>query len=429
MTKVSVKSFGCSANIGEGEAMQGLLFESGAKLVSDRDADVIVLNVCTVKGNTAALREIKSARRNNPEKKLVIGGCVTRELAGKVKEIDSGASIITTHALKEIVLTVQRAAQGKRVETFSFSRDSKVNIPRVRHNPLVAIVPTSSGCLDTCSFCSTRLVKGRLVSYPSKDIVAEVRLAIMGGCKEIWLTGQDSGCYGFDIGTDMAELLERVVQVEGDFKVRIGMGNPRHLHTYIDRLIRIMKHDKIFKFIHLPVQSGSDDVLKAMRRQHSVDDYRALVGRLRDAIPDITISTDIIVGFPGETEEQFQDTLRFIEETRPAIVNLARFAPREGTLASKMGDQVSPDEKKRRSRILTDVFHRVAKEENRKWIGWVGNIIIVEKGLPGTMVGRNHTYKHVAIPGDWGFGEKVRVRVIDASPFALKAEPIDSALC
>ncbi len=424
MTKVCVKSFGCSANIGEGEAMQGLLDEANMRLASDENADVVVLNVCTVKGDTAALREIRHARQVNPGSKLVIGGCVTRDLAAKVRKIDAGVSIITTHSLTDIVPTVQRAVRGEHVEDFFFSRTSKAALPRVRHNPVIAIVPTSSGCLDACSFCSTRLVKGRLVSYPPEEIISEVQRAVAQGCKEIWLTGQDSGCYGFDIGTDMAKLLAKIVQVEGDFKIRIGMGNPRHLHAYLDRLIPIMKRGKVFKFIHLPVQCGNDDVLKAMRRQHTVGDYLTLVKRLRDEIPDITISTDIIVGFPGETDEQFQDTVRLVEKTRPTVVNLARFAPREGTLAAKMDGQVSGEEKKRRSRILTDVFRRIASEENRGWIGWTGEITIIENGLPGTRVGRNHAYKHVAITGSLGLGEKLRVRIVDASPFALRAEPV-----
>lgn len=428
MANVSVKSFGCSSNIAEGEAMQGLLLQSRAKLVSDNEAEVIILNVCTVKGDTTALREVRNAKQNNPGKRLIIGGCVTRELAAKIRKIDLGASIITTHALKEIVPIVEQAVQGKRVEKISFSREVKVNIPRIRRNPLIAIVPISSGCLDTCSFCSTRLVKGRLVSYPPEEILAEVRRAAMERCKEVWLTGQDNGCYGFDIGTTMAELLERIIQIDGDFKIRVGMGNPRHLRFSVNHLVSIMKHDKMFKFIHIPVQSGNEDILKAMRRQHDVDDYRTLVAKLRGAIPDITISTDIIVGFPGEEEEQFLDTVRLIKETRPAVVNLTRFVPRQGTLAATMDDRVSEDEKKRRSRILTDVFHHVASEENRKWIGWEGDITIVEKGLSGTMVGRNHAYKHIAIPGEQGLGEKVRVRIIDASPFALKAEIVKQVL-
>jgi MiaB-like tRNA modifying enzyme len=420
--KVCVKSYGCAANIAEGEMMAGLLGPSH-EIAPERDADTVVLNICTVKGDAPALREIRHARESG--KRLVIAGCITPALAGRLQRELPGAALISTHQLGRVPEAVASAGTGQALVALERSTDSKLGHPRGRKNPVIGIIPVSSGCLDACAFCSTRLVKGRLVSFPPEHILEEAKDAISEGCKELWLTGQDASCYGFDIGTDLPCLIGRLCNIPGDFRIRIGMGNPRHVPRYLDRLVAAMQHPKVFKFIHLPVQSGSSAVLKAMRRGHTAETFRELARRFREAFPDITLSTDIIVGYPGETREQFLETVALVRELQPDVLNLARFAPREGTFAATMPGQVDPVEKKARSTELAEAFAWVALDRNRRWLGRTCEVIIDEPGtLAGTMIGRNDSYKPVIVRGTYPLGARLTVRITDFTSHDLRGTPL-----
>lgn len=413
--KVHVKSYGCSANHAEAELIKGQYADS---LVDEKNADMIVVNICTVKGDKQTLKEIKKIKETYPDKKLTITGCVTPSIVNPIKKIDPTAQLVNTHhitKLNELVNT--------QTDALTQAKPIKLLKPRVRINPVVGIVPISSGCLDACAFCSTRLVKGPLFSFPPETIVKEVEKCVADGCKEIWITGQDTACYGFDRKTNLARLLQKIVKIPGEFKVRIGMGNPRHVPKYLNELIDAMKHPKIFKFIHLPVQAGNNDVLKAMRRGHTVETFKDIVDAMRAEIPDLTISTDIIVGYPTETEEQFQDTVKLVEEYTPDAVNLARFAARPGTPAASMDRQVHGKNSKERSRALKKVHTSIALERNKQWLGWEGDVIIDEQVKDG-MGGRNYAYKPVIVRENVNRGDTVRVRITEAQAWALIGEVI-----
>ncbi len=411
--KVHVKSFGCSANMAEGEQIRGQF----AELVEEKDADLVVLNICTVKGDKNALDEIKLVKKNYPNKKIAIAGCITPSIVQPIKLIDPDAVLVNTHHIENIATLV-----NTKTDALTHAKPIKLLQPRVRTNPVVGIVPISSGCLDACAFCSTRLVKGVLFSFPPDTIVREVEKCVQDGCKEIWITGQDTCCYGFDRGTNLAKLLKEVVNVPGDFKVRVGMGNPRHVPKYLQELVEIMKHPKLFKFLHIPVQAGNNDVLKAMRRGHTVETFVDILSAFRKEIPEITISTDIIVGYPTETEQQFEDTLKFVEKYQLDIINIARFAPRPGTTAATMQGQVHGNIRKERSRRLTELQKRVALERNKKWLGWEGDIIVDEKVKDGVS-GRNHAYKQIVIRQNLPLGTIVRVKIVEAKNFFLVGLP------
>jgi MiaB-like tRNA modifying enzyme len=314
--KVHVKSYGCSANMAEGEQIKGQF-----ELAEEKDADLVVLNICTVKGDKNALDEIKAVKKQHPDKKIAIAGCITPSIVQPIKLIDPNAILVNTHHIDSISTLV-----STKTDALTYAKPIKLLTPRGRSNPVVGIVPISSGCLDACAFCSTKLVKGVLFSFPPEVIVKEVEKCVDDGCKEIWITGQDTCCYGFDRGTNLAKLLQQVVAVPGDFKVRVGMGNPRHVPKYLTELVEIMKHPKIFKFLHIPVQAGNNEVLKAMRRGHTVETFIDIVNAVRKEIPEMTISTDIIVGHPTETEGQFKDTLKLVEQIKPDTINIARFS-------------------------------------------------------------------------------------------------------
>lgn len=410
--KVHVKSYGCSANMAEGEQIKGQF-----ELAEEKDADMFVLNICTVKGDKNALDEIKAVKKQYPNKKIAIAGCITPSIVQPIKLIDPNAILVNTHHIDNISTLV-----NTKTDVLSHAKPIKLLMPRVRSNPVVGIVPISSGCLDACAFCSTRLVKGVLFSFPSEVIVKEVEKCVADGCKEIWITGQDTCCYGFDRGTNLARLLKMVVDVPGDFKVRVGMGNPRHVPKYLAELVEVMKHPKIFKFLHIPVQAGNNEVLKAMRRGHTVETFIDIVNAVRKEIPEMTISTDIIVGYPTETEEQFEDTLKLVENVKPDVINIARFSPRPGTAAATMQGQVHGNVMKERSRQLTDVYRKVSAERNKQWLGWEGEVIVDEKVKEGVSA-RNYAYKTIVIRKDIPLGTVLKVKITEASTYFLAALP------
>lgn len=422
MVGIYVKSFGCSANIAEGEMINGVLKEANHEVVQNpEEAEVLVLNICTVKGDEHALKEISETTKTYPQRKLVITGCIPKLLVPKLNSHFPGASLLSTHQLRQIGTAVEETIADTPVNILGWTEEPKLNLPRIRKNPVVGIINISSGCDSFCTFCSVKQVKGKHVSYPKEMIVNEVRQAVKEGCKELWLTGQDTSCYGTDTGMDLPTLLKEITQVEGDFFVRLGMGNPKHVRNYTKELIGAYKNKKMFKFLHAPVQSGDEDVLKSMKREHTAEDFRKIVEEFRKEFPQITISTDIIAGFPGETEEQFQNTVKLLKETKPDVINISRFAARPGTLAAKMENQLHGRQIKERSRELTQVYHEVALEKNKEWIGWQGKVVIDEHGQNQTSVGRNYAYKPVVVKGNYELGKEIEVKIKSATHFALYA--------
>ena len=218
----------------------------------------------------------------------------------------------------------------------------------------------SSGCLNACSYCATKLAKGTVKSYPIDCIVNAVKYAAEHGAKKILLTATDTSVYGFDIGTNLAELLKEVVKIKGDFKIRVGMMNPQHIKPFLNELVEVYKNPKIIKFVHIPVQAGSNRVLKDMRRGYTVEEFKEIVKKFRKEIPNITISTDIICGFPTETEEDFEKTIELVKEIKPEVVNISKFYPRPNTEAKKM-KQLPTSVIKERSRKLSEVYQKIKK--------------------------------------------------------------------
>ena len=424
MVKVFFDTSGCSINFSETEIMKGLLSEHEFEIVNKpEDAFVIIINICTVKSNTNSLRTIRKLSELE-NKKFIIAGCITKNIIPEIREIIPEASLISTHNIKEIVTVIEETINENPVEILGKSNDEKINLPKIRKNPMVGIIPISSGCLGYCAYCSVKLIKGNLKSYSIESIIKEVNQALDDGCKEIWLTSQDTGAYGKDINLNIIDLLKEIVKIEKGFMIRIGMMNPNHAIEMLDELIEVYKNPKIFKFIHVPVQSGNKEILKLMKRKYFVEDFKKLVNKFRENLEHITVSTDIIAGFPTETKEQFQDSLNLVEEIKPDIINISRFNSRPGTEAAKM-EQLQGEEIKNRSRLLTSVFDWIGFGVNKKWMKWQGSILIDEKGKNNTFIGRNFAYKPIVVEGDFKLGDKVKVKIIDFTKHYLIGERID----
>ena len=377
--------------------------------------EAFYLNVCTVKGNAGAMKLLRKAASTFPGVPIYITGCAPKDFR---EEALRAVPHVQFTSLKEL-------------EDSAHSANSR-NV--LRESPFVGIVNIEEGCLDACAFCSTHLVKGRLHSFAPNAIVDQVQALVDDGCLEIQLTGQDCACYGFDIGTNLAELTQRILtHVNGNYRIRLGMGNPRHVLGYQEALLDCFTDERIYKFIHIPVQSGSENVLKAMNRRHTARDYATLAHAFTERFSKFTLSTDLIVGYPGETAEDFNDTLNILKKTRPTVCNITRFVARPGTVAARLeaatGNAHSaavPDAvKHERSAILAEAFQQIALENNREWIGDECIVVTEKQGYrAGTTIARNEAYRPVALQGTFPAGKTLRVRITEAEPFALLAEPL-----
>ena len=427
MTKVYVQTHGCSANLVESEAMMGLLTKAGMHIVDEMEySDINIINICTVKGPSVPLREIMKFTEQFPDKKLIVAGCITPDIIPQIRKINQNAGLINTHNVHRIVEAVEESLQGNILEALTQERPLKVNLPKIRTNKVIGIVPIASGCDDFCTYCSVKLIKGNIFTYPEAYVVNEVKKNIEQGCKEIWLTSQDNGAYGLDTGErKLAVLLNEILDnVGGDYKIRLGMINPRHVMSMIDDLIKIYQDDRMFKFLHIPIESGNNEILGKMKRKYSVHDFKEMVDTFRRYVKNITIASDMIVGFPTETELQFQDSLNLIQEVKPDILNIARFSARPNTVAAKM-KQLPGSIKEERSGALTELFTTLALKQNKKWIGWRGKITIDEVGKNNTWIGRNFAYKPVIVKGNFNLGDEVGVNIKDATAYDLRTDTMD----
>ena len=423
MTKIYFETHGCSANLAESEMMMGIAHSHGNEITQEENtAEVLVINICTVKGDTKALRQIRRLKLRHPTKKIIVAGCIPKHTVQKIKEISNEINLINTHNLTSINEVVQSSLKNKSHDAINYkSNDNTISeLPRLRTNPIIGIIPVSTGCTSSCTFCSVKQIKGNLKSIPTEFIIKNIISSLKDGAREIWLTSQDNGCYGFDIGTN---LVGEIIKMEYNFKVRIGMASPHHLTGYLDKLLEIIISEKIFRFIHLPVQSGNNSVLRDMKRDYTIETYTETINKLKMAFPDITISTDIICGFPTETEEQFNDTLRLIELLKFDIINISGYKARPNTISSRM-PQLSGKEIKNRTRKITKLFNVVALQQNRKWYGWTGSIVIDEIGKNNTFIGRNYAYKPVVVQGKFNLGEEITVKIVDSTNYDLRGEVI-----
>jgi MiaB-like tRNA modifying enzyme len=403
--------------------MAGCLLEAGYEVV-DRaeDADVLVYNTCAVKSPTEN-RMISMLKRAPKDKRLIVGGCLPLINLERLKNAVDFDGVVGPAVGDEIVEVVRSVCSGEKVMLLKENSMPSLDLPRIPSNEVVGIVPTNYGCLGSCSYCCVRFARGRLRSYRVEELVKRVKRELDSGAREIWLTSQDTACYGKEIDTNLAELLRAIGEIDGDFFVRVGMMNPNQVLEILDDLVEAYKDEKVFKFLHLPVQSGDDGVLKRMNRHYSVKDFKRVVRCFREELPGITMATDVICGFPGESEEAFEHTIELVKETQPDIVNVSRFFPRPGTPAKKM-EQLSHLVVKERSGKMASLAGEFSLERNRGWLGWEGRVLVDEVGKEaGSWVGRNFAYKPVVLRGDEDlFGRFVDVRVVRTFPTYLEAE-------
>ena len=424
--QVYVKSFGCPTNLADGELIAGCLSEAGYNIVERIDeADFLVYNTCAVKTPTEN-RMMEILRKAPSDKRLIITGCLPLINFERINTEVKFDGILGPASGSKILEVIRKVEHGKKVILTEKNLKPSLSLPKIPTNKVVGIIPINYGCLGSCSYCCVLFARGRLRSYQVAEVIERVKRDLASGVKEFWFTSQDTACYGKDIGISLADLLMETCKVEGDFFVRVGMMTPNYALEILDDLIQAYKNEKVFKFLHLPVQSGDNEVLKRMNRFYSVKDFRKIVNSFRKEIPNITIATDVICGFPGESQEAFERTMQLIKEVQPDIVNISKFFPRPNTPAEKMKPFVHPREVKERSRRLTELSKRISFERNKNWMNWEGKILIDEEGKkPSSWIGRNFAYKPIVIrTNEFLLGKFLDVRVVGVFPTYLKAEII-----
>jgi len=423
--KVFLESFGCTLNHGEARAMAEKLQQEGHDIIGDPDsADAVVVATCVVIVKTEKRMWKRIEEHWSQGRSIVVAGCMTPVLGEEVSKRYPGIELLGPFEWEEVSrrLEVFRSMDGanekKEVEG---SRSSILHTPQEAN---YAIVPICQGCLGTCTYCITRFARGSLTSILPDLIEEKVARYIEEGFREIRLTSQDTGVYGSDIGLDLPALLENLAGsnriLGNDHRFRIGMANPWKVSYFQDKLRKVFEKEQFFRFLHLPLQSGDDQVLGSMGRMYSKEDFMVLIQKLRDGVPDITLSTDIIVGFPGETEEQFEASVAAIERCEPNILNITRFSPRPGTIAATMPDKVVGWKAKERSRTLTKVAQRISLNKNEGSIGKVLDVLLTEREKPGTTMGRTQNYIPVIVPQELRLGEWKKVEITGATESYLR---------
>jgi len=416
MAKIWVEAYGCSASFSDSEMISGLIVNGGHTLAdSSEESDLNLIVTCSVKDATAA-KMVHRIKESN-SKPLVVAGCLPKAEQQTVEKFAENASLLGPNSIGKTLQVIKSTLDGQKMIALDDTDITKIGLPKIRLNTAIGIVEIASGCMSECTFCQTKLSKGDLKSYRIGDIVRQVKTEISDGCNEVWLTSTDNGCYGLDIGSDLPELVNAVSEIDKQFFIRVGMMNPMYMPKIRDGLLKSFESNKVFKFLHVPVQSGSNKVLNDMKRGHTEKTFRDITNEFRKKFERFTISTDVIVGFPTETEEDFEDTLNLLENTKPDIVNLSKYSQRPGTSAAEM-KQIDVTEVKRRSKITYELINRISEKNNKNWIGWEGQVIFDEEH-EDQIRGRNFAYKPIFVKEKPKIGQISTVKIIDATTHSL----------
>jgi tRNA-2-methylthio-N6-dimethylallyladenosine synthase len=435
--KYLIQTYGCQMNEHDTEVMCGLFEAMGyAKAEDRREADVILLNTCAVRENAedkvfGELGHLKSLKLEKPELILGVCGCMSQEAAvvNRILRKHPFVDLIFgTHNIHRLPHLLQEAHFGKEmvVEVWSKEGDIIENLPKKREG-LRAWVNIMYGCDKFCTYCIVPYTRGKERSRRPEDVIAEVRELARQGYREITLLGQNVNAYGKDF-TDrtyrFGDLMDDIRRIDIP-RVRFTTSHPR---DFDDHLIEVLaKGGNLVEHIHLPVQSGSNEILKRMGRKYTREHYMELVRKIRAAIPNVVLTTDIIVGFPGETEAQFEETLSLVEEAKFASAFTFIYSPREGTPAADMADDVSEEEKRQRLVRLNEKIAQLSLESNRALAGQTVEVLVEgeSKTQANVLSGRTRTNKliHFVGPKEW-IGQFVQVRVTEPQTWYIRAEAV-----
>lgn len=430
----SILTYGCQMNVHDSENIKGIMEDLGYNEEGNYEkADVIILNTCAIRENAhnkvvGILGRIKKLKEENPNIITIIGGCMPQEegisnmLKDKYKWVDI---VLGTHNIYDIPTLLDNVTKEKKqnIEVYSIEGDIIENLPVKRDSNYKAWVNIQYGCDKFCSYCIVPYTRGKQRSRLPKDILKEINSLKEKGYKEVTLLGQNVNAYGkdLDINYTMSNLLEDTAKTGID-RIRFVTSHPWDFSS--DMIDTIAKYDNIMPYIHLPIQSGSDNILKKMNRRYTIEEYKKLFYELKSKIKNVSITTDIIVGFPNETEEDFQKTLDIYNELKYDLAYTFIYSPREGTPASKMEDSVPLEEKEERLQRLNKIVNKYAKEANEKYLGKTVPVLLEgysDKG--GKLMGYTDTMKLVNVAADPSLiGQIKNVLITDVKTWSMEGE-------
>ena len=417
--KFYIETYGCTANLGNSQELARALQEMGHIPSSLPEADAVIVNTCAVTEKT----ERKILRRLSllQGERLIVAGCLAVARPESVSRISCRERLGILN--RDRGARISEIFSGASITGLSPKFPAKISAGSLPEAALCGIVNVAEGCNGSCNYCIVKKARGRLKSHSLQGLVAEVKRQAALGTAEVQICAQDTAAYGSDQGSDLAQLLERLAGIPGDFMLRVGMMNPNSALLIQEKLLKAFQSPKIYRFLHIPVQSGSDRILQSMGRRYSAEDFLQVARAFRAAFPDITIITDVIVGFPGESEEDFKETLNLMKVLQPDKVNITRFSARPGTAAARLYDM--PDRiKKDRSRELTRVWLEIAAERNQRYVGEVLEARITERGRDGTMKARAENYLGLVVKGCPKPRSSIKVLVTECNPFYVSGRVV-----
>ncbi len=448
-------------NLSDSERIASVLESAGYEFSDKKDVDLLVVNMCSVRQSAVdrifgLKSKISKLKDKNSKIKTVLTGCILKKNKKKLSEIFD--YIISIENIKKLPQIISNSPSQH------FQSFSSQSFPLITHgrelleeknclnffkiNPkyqknFSANVPIMTGCNNFCSYCVVPYTRNREISRPAKEIIAEIKKLVKNEYKEIWLLGQNVNSYNCkttkniknkdvpyfrDRGNkehlyeviDFSKLLKMINKIDGNFWIRFTSSHPK---DFSDSLIKTLaKCEKFAHYLNLPVQSGDNQILKKMNRNYTVEKYKDIITKLRNEMPDISISTDIIVGFPGETKKQFQNTVNLFKEIKFDMAYISQYSPRPKTAAEKIKDNISKQEKKLREITLNKTLEKTALENNKKLIGKKSKVLI-DKKINNYLMGKNNQYKTLKIKSDKNLvGKFVEVKITDAEPWGLKAK-------
>jgi tRNA-2-methylthio-N6-dimethylallyladenosine synthase len=426
-----VTTFGCQMNAHDSERIKGLLEELGlGEAARPEDADVVVFNTCTIREKpdtklAAYLGEAAARKRRDPDRVIAVGGCYAEAQKERIFELYPDVDVaFGPGSIAHLGEWLGAGGTGVARGRFGGDREFAATLPMHRERPFQAWVQVSMGCNSVCSYCIVPAVRGGERSRRPGDIVAEVTQLAREGVREVTLLGQNVNSWGRDLApglrTEFGELLRACDAIDGIERIRFTSPHPKDFRVPV--IAAIAESDAVCEHVHLPLQSGSSRILKAMRRTYTRDRYLDLVERMRAAIPDLALGTDIIVGFPGESERDFEETLEVVEEVGFDSAFTFVYSPRQGTEAAAMADQVTHDLKIERMERLVETTQRIAAARNAARVGRVEQVLVEGASRTDDTLLRGRTRRNTTVnfTGDAAAGELAQVRIEHATSTTLR---------
>jgi len=426
-------TFGCQMNTSDSEKIAEIFEKTGYKSASNiNEADLVLVNMCSVRQSAVnrvygVIENLKKLRTTNHKLQTILTGCILKKDKRKFEKLFD--LILDIKDLKNWPKTLRT-----HIRVYGYKNYLKFK-PEYSEK-FTAYVPIMTGCNNFCSYCVVPYTRGREISRPTEEIICEVKNLVKRGIKEIWLLGQNVNSYkgffkqtkpikttpqkddrlNYESSSSFSQLLRKINGIPGKFWIRFTSSHPK---DFSDDLIKVMKScEKITPYLNLPVQAGDDKILKRMNRPYTVKKYKDIIKKVRKEIPDICLSTDVIVGFPGETKKQFENTVKLFKEVKYDMVYISQYSTRPGTFGAKLVDSVSLKEKDRRKKILNEFLKQTALENNKKYIGKTMEVLMTDIGI-----GKTKTNKTVKISSKKKFsGKFIKVKITEVRPWSLKGE-------